>query len=67
MRWRVRRGSYLSLFLITTSQGFELRGSFLHPRPHGRLGGSPSPLPLPPCPQPFTVGTVGLSPHHILR
>jgi hypothetical protein len=70
--WRVQRGSYLPQFLVfmlilvMTYYRFGLEGSFLPPCPHGRPGGSPSPPPLPPCPQPFIVGMVGLLPHRIL-
>jgi hypothetical protein len=72
MGWRVRRGSYLPLFLFfillldDTSWIFRLGGKFLPSHPCGRPGDAPSPPPLPPFSQLFIVDMVGLPPHRIL-
>jgi hypothetical protein len=69
---RVAKGSYLPLFLIfillldAAYQRFGLGGRFLPLRPHDRLGGVPSPPPLPLFPQSFIIDTVGIPPHRIL-
>jgi hypothetical protein len=66
-------GEYLRLFLVfvllfvITSQRFKLGGSMLPPLPRRCPSGIPSPPPLPPCTQPFTVDMVGLPPHRTLR
>jgi hypothetical protein len=63
----VRRGSYLPLFLvfilflISISQGFRLRRSFLPLRHPSHSGGTLKPHPLHPCLLPFIVGMVGTS------
>jgi hypothetical protein len=68
---RIGRWSYLPLLfifiliLVIPSRRFRLRGSVLPPHPCHHPGSTRGPSPLPPHPQPFTVDTIGLPPHHI--
>jgi hypothetical protein len=72
MRQRMGRWSHfphLSIFILLfiMDTGSEGVSSPPPPCPCHCSGGAPIPSPLPPCPQSFTVDTVGLPSRHILR